>query len=195
MKQPIRFIMNDRQVETALPAGAVVLDFIRQHQHLFGTKEGCKEGECGACTVLLGQLKDNDLQYKAVASCLLPLGELEGKHIVTVEGLNTGSLPLTPVQQALIEEGASQCGFCTPGIVMSLTGFFLTGKTLDYQEAIDALDGNICRCTGYVPIQRAAKKLCHTYAPQWGSGYSKNRIQQLVQWSILPDYFLQIPGQ
>jgi xanthine dehydrogenase small subunit len=127
MKQPIRFIMNDRQVETSLPTGAVVLDFIRQHQRLFGTKEGCKEGECGACTILLGQLNDNDLQYKAVASCLLPLGELEGKHIVTVEGLNTASLPLTPVQQALIDEGASQCGFCTPGIVMSLTGFFLTG--------------------------------------------------------------------
>jgi xanthine dehydrogenase small subunit len=78
---------------------------------------------------------------------------------------------------------------------MSLTGFFLTGKTLDYREAIDALDGNICRCTGYVPIQRAAKKLCDTYSPHLGSGNSKNRIQQLVQWSILPDYFLQIPGQ
>jgi xanthine dehydrogenase small subunit len=195
MKQLIRFIMNDRQVETSLPAGAVVLDFIRQHQHLFGTKEGCKEGECGACTVLLGQLKDNDLQYKAVASCLLPLGELQDKHIVTVEGLNTGSLSLTPVQQALVEEGASQCGFCTPGIVMSLTGFFLTSNTLDYRESIDALDGNICRCTGYVPIQRAAKKLCDTYSLQLGSGNSKNRIQQLVQWSILPDYFLQIPGQ
>jgi xanthine dehydrogenase small subunit len=195
MKQSIRFIMNDRQVETLLPAGAVVLDFIRQHRRLLGTKEGCREGECGACTVLLGQLKDNDLRYKAVASCLLPLGELDGKHIVTVEGLNTGSLALTPVQQALVEEGASQCGFCTPGIVMSLTGFFLTGKTLDYCEAIDALDGNICRCTGYVSIQRAAKKLCDIYAPQLGSSDCKNRIQQLVQWSILPDYFLQIPGQ
>jgi xanthine dehydrogenase small subunit len=195
MKQPIRFIMNDRQVETLLPAGAVVLDFIRQQQRLLGTKEGCKEGECGACTVLLGQLKDNEVQYKAVASCLLPLGELEGKHIVTVEGLNTGSLSLTPVQQALVEEGASQCGFCTPGIVMSLTGFFLTSKTLDYCEAIDALDGNICRCTGYVPIQRAAQKLSDTYAPQLGGGNGKNRIQQLVQWSILPDYFLKIPGQ
>jgi xanthine dehydrogenase small subunit len=195
MKQSIRFIMNDRQVETSLPAGAVVLDFIRQHRRLLGTKEGCREGECGACTVLLGQLKDNDLQYKAVASCLLPLGELEGKHIFTVEGLNTGSLVLTPVQQALVEEGASQCGFCTPGIVMSLTGFFLTGKTLDYCDAIDALDGNICRCTGYVSIQRAAKKLCDTYTPQLGSGDCKNRIQQLVRLSILPDYFLQIPGQ
>ncbi len=195
MKQPIRFIMNDRKVETIMPAGAVVLDFIRQHQHLFGTKEGCKEGECGACTVLLGQLKNNNIQYKAVASCLLPLGELEEKHIVTVEGLNSGSSSLTPVQQALVEEGASQCGFCTPGIVMSLTGFFLTGKTLDYREAIDALDGNICRCTGYVPIQRAAKKLCETYAPKLNSGNSKNRVQQLVQWFILPDYFQQIPGQ
>jgi len=171
------------------------LDFIRQQQRLLGTKEGCKEGECGACTVLLGQLIDNTLQYKAVASCLLPLGELDGKHLVTLEGLNTGSLSLTPVQQVLVEEGASQCGFCTPGMVMSLTGFFLTGKTLDYPEAIDALDGNICRCTGYVPIQRAARKLSDTYAPQLSGGDGKNRIRQLVEWSILPGYFLDIPGQ
>ncbi len=195
MKQPIRFILNDGQVETLLPAGAVVLDFIRQHRRLLGTKEGCREGECGACTVLLGQLNDNEVQYKAVASCLLPLGELDGKHMVTIEGLNTGSLSLTPVQQALVEEGASQCGFCTPGIVMSLTGFFLSGKTLDYCDAIDALDGNICRCTGYVSIQRAAKKLSDTYAPRLDNSNSKSRIQQLVQWSILPDYFLHIPGQ
>jgi xanthine dehydrogenase small subunit len=192
MKQLIRFILNHRQMETLQPAGTVVLDFIRQ-QHLTGTKEGCKEGECGACTVLLGQWQDNEIHYKAVASCLLPLGELDGKHLVTIEGLNTGLDTLNPVQQALIGEGASQCGFCTPGIVMSLTGFFLTGKTLDYQEAIDALDGNICRCTGYVPIQRAAKKLCQNYASQLHM--NKTRIQQLVQWSILPDYFLQIPEQ
>lgn len=195
MRQPIRFVMNDKKVETLLPAGTVVLDFIRQHQRLPGTREGCKEGECGACTILMGQLKDNGLQYKAVASCLLPLGELEEKHVVTVEGLNNGSRQLTPVQQALVDEGASQCGFCTPGIVMAITGFFLTGKILAYEDAIDALDGNICRCTGYVSIQRAVKKLCDTYTPQLEKENSKNRIHQLVKWSILPDYFLQIPEQ
>jgi xanthine dehydrogenase small subunit len=171
----------------------VTLDFIRGQQKLPGTKEGCREGECGACTVLLGELKDNEVQYKAVASCLLPLGELAGKHIVTIEGINIPGAAdaLTPVQQAITDEGASQCGFCTPGIIMSLTGFFLTSTTLDYQDAFDALDGNICRCTGYLSIRRAVQKLCNIYSPLLDS--NKNRIPQLVDWSILPGYFLQIP--
>ncbi|UCH98597.1 MAG: FAD binding domain-containing protein [Candidatus Aminicenantes bacterium] len=189
----IRCIINNREVETSLPTGSVALDFIRQQQKLFGTKEGCREGECGTCTILIGELKDHDLQYKTTASCLLPLGELDKKHIVTVEGLNTDALSLTLVQQALVEEGASQCGFCTPGIVMSLTGFLLSSQTLDYQDAVDALDGNICRCTGYASIQRAARKLCDTFAPQLEKSNGKNRIKQLVKSSVLPDYFLQIP--
>lgn len=199
MRNPIKFIINDREVETTAPAGSVTLDFIRQQQKLPGTKEGCREGECGACTILLGELKDNGVHYKAVASCLLPLGELAGKHIVTIEGINipgaagmsTQLPPLTPVQQALTDESASQCGFCTPGIVMSLTGFFLTSETLDYQDAINAIDGNICRCTGYLSIRRAVQKLCTTFAPQLEK--NKIRIHQLVEWSILPPYFKQIP--
>ncbi len=195
MRYPIKFLINDREVETSAPAGTITLDFIRGQQKLSGTKEGCREGECGACAVLLGELKDNGVQYKAVASCLLPLGELVGKHIVTVEGIDMpGSAgTLTPVQQAITDEGASQCGFCTPGIVMSLTGFFLSSATLEYQGAIDALDGNICRCTGYLSIRRAAQKLCDTFSTLLDT--NKNRIQQLVEWSILPGYFLQIPEQ
>ncbi|HLP62744.1 MAG TPA: FAD binding domain-containing protein [Candidatus Deferrimicrobium sp.] len=189
----LRCIVNDREVETDAPAGTVTLDFIREHLRLPGTKEGCREGECGACTILLGELKDNEVRYKAVASCLLPLGEVAGKHIVTVEGI---AIPgpgdaLTPVQQALTDEAASQCGFCTPGFVMSLTGFFLTSEALDYGDALDALDGNICRCTGYLPIRRAAQKLCAVLAPQLVK--NKNRVQQLVEWHILPPYFNHIP--
>lgn len=195
MRYPIKFLINDREVETSAPAGTVTLDFIRGQQELPGTKEGCREGECGACTVLLGELKENGVQYKAVASCLLPLGEPAGKHIVTIEGINIPGPAgaLTPIQQAITDEGASQCGFCTPGIIMSLTGFFITSKTLDYQDAIDALDGNICRCTGYLSIRRAAQKLCATFSPLLDT--DKNRIQQLVEWSILPPYFLHIPEQ
>lgn len=193
MKKPVRCIINEREVETSLPSGTVTLDFIRQRQNLPGTKEGCREGECGACTVLMGQLNGNRMQYKAVASCLLPLGEIHGKHIVTVEGLNKDDDSLTAVQRALVDEGASQCGFCTPGIVISLTGFLLTSETLDYQDAIDAVDGNICRCTGYVPIRRAAQKLRGSFAPKLNK--NKGRIHQLVQWSVLPDYFLDIPGR
>jgi xanthine dehydrogenase small subunit len=195
MKPFIRCIINDREIETSLPTGTVTLDFLRQQQKLPGTKEGCKEGECGACTVLIGQLTDSRMCYKAVASCLLPLGELDGKHVVTIEGLNSSPSALTPVQQVLVEEGASQCGFCTPGIVMSLTGFCLTSQHFGYQDALDALDGNICRCTGYVSIQRAAQKLCEVYAPQLDKGEDQNRISHLVEWKILPDYFLEIPAR
>jgi len=195
MKSPLRCIINDREVETLLPTGTAVLDFIRQHQKLTGTKEGCKEGECGACTVLLGRLIDNHIQYKAVASCLLPLGELEGKHVVTVEGINLPGSQLTPVQQALVDEGASQCGFCTPGIVMSLTGFFFSGETLNYQEAIDALDGNICRCTGYVSIQRAVQNLCTAFSSRLNTLHSITRLREMIKLSFLPEYFLEIPAR
>jgi xanthine dehydrogenase small subunit len=190
-KTVVRCIINNREVKMLLPTGMVTLDFIRQYQGLPGTKEGCREGECGACTILVGELDGGEVRYKAVASCLLPLGELNGKHIVTIEGLTTGTL--SPIQQALVDEGASQCGFCTPGFVLSLTGFFLTSETLDYWDAIDALDGNICRCTGYVSIQRAVRKLCDTYAP--GAAKKGNRVEQLVEWSILPPYFPGIPEQ
>ncbi|MCP5050871.1 MAG: hypothetical protein GY940_27145 [bacterium] len=193
MSRAMRCIVNQQEVETSVSKGMAALDFIREQRRLCGTKEGCKEGECGACTVLIGELTDEGMEYKAVASCLQPLGDLEGKHIVTVEGINrnngNGGLDLTPVQRELTEEGASQCGFCTPGFVMGLTGFFLTSPDLDYSDAEDALDGNICRCTGYVSIQRAAKNLCDHFGFQGGK---KNRIKQLVEWEFLPDYFLGI---
>jgi xanthine dehydrogenase small subunit len=195
MTKQIKCIINNDSIETTESPGMATLDFIRRHQSLPGTKEGCREGECGACTVLLGEINEHGLIYKSVASCMLPLGELAGKHIITVEGINIKSNlhqpVLNPIQQALTEEGASQCGFCTPGIVMSITAFFLTSQTLDYNDAIDALDGNICRCTGYVPIQRAVKKLVEHFAP----GLKENRkcLPQLVEWKILPDYILDIP--
>jgi len=191
MKCPIKCIINNQEIETSLPPGTVVLDFLRLHQHLPGTKEGCREGECGACTVLLGELTPGGLKYKAVASCLLPLGEIHGKHVVTIEGLNQETL--TPVQQALVNQGAIQCGFCTPGIVMSLTGFFLNSPTLSPSDALDALDGNLCRCTGYVSIQRAIQDLYTTYTPRLDQ--AQDRIKQLVEWSILPGYFSEIAGR
>lgn len=190
MNIPIKFILNEREVETSLPAGAVTLDLIRRHHGLTGTKESCREGECGACTILLGELKNKRVCYKAAASCLLPIGELQGKHVVTIEGLNSDRL--TPVQQALVDHGAIQCGFCTPGIVLSLTGFFLSDEKLDYPGAIDAIDGNICRCTGYISIRNAAKFLCDTFAGKIGSN---RRTDDLVKLSFVPDYFLHIPGR
>ena len=124
----IRFILNEKETATSLPAGTVLLDFIRYHQHLMGTKIGCREGDCGACTVLVGEIKDNHLQYQSMTSCLLPLGNVQGKHIVTIEGINPGNGELNPIQQAMADEGATQCGFCTPGFVMSLAGYCLNDK-------------------------------------------------------------------
>jgi xanthine dehydrogenase small subunit len=153
----IKFILNNTNIVTGLPPGMVLLDFVRYHQHLTGTKVGCNEGDCGACTLLVGELKNNELQYRTLTSCLTPLGNVHGKHVVTVEGLNMEGL--NPIQQAMYDESATQCGFCTPGFVVSLAGFCLSGKPATTQNAIAHVDGNICRCTGYKSIERAAAKV------------------------------------
>ena len=142
----IKFILNNKNIATGLPPGMVLLDFVRYHQHLMGTKVGCNEGDCGACTMLIGELKNNELQYRSLTSCLTPLGNVHGKHVVTVEGLNMEGL--NPIQQAMYDESATQCGFCTPGFVVSLAGFCLSAKTATAPNAIAHIDGNICRCTG-----------------------------------------------
>ena len=129
-------------------AGTVLLDYIRYHQHLMGTKIGCREGDCGACTVLVGEIKDNRLQYQSMTSCLLPLGNVQGKHIVTIEGINPANGELNPIQQAMADEGATQCGFCTPGFVMSLAGFCLNTKEANKRKC------HCCRGWEYLSMHR-----------------------------------------
>jgi xanthine dehydrogenase small subunit len=119
----IEFILNDRLIKTAEPAGSTVLDFVRYHKNLFGTKIGCREGDCGACTILVGNIENDRLVYQNITSCLMPLANAQGKHIVTVEGINLQKL--SPVQQAMVDTQGTQCGFCTIGFVMSLTGFVM----------------------------------------------------------------------
>ncbi len=131
-----------------------LLDFIRYEQELRGTKIGCREGDCGACTVLIGERMNDKLRYSSATSCLVPLANAQGKHIVTIEGINVDGLNL--VQEAFVSQGATQCGFCTPGFIVSLTGFCLNDTINGYTQAIDAVNGNICRCTGYKSIERAA---------------------------------------
>jgi xanthine dehydrogenase small subunit len=156
----IEFILNNEDISTALPAGTTVLDFVRYHQNLKGTKIGCREGDCGACTVLVGELVDEGVRYRAMTSCLMPLANAAGKHIVTIEGINPADGSLTPVQQAMVDESGTQCGFCTVGFVMSLTGFSVDGTAKTPEMAISSMDGNICRCTGYKSIERAAERVC-----------------------------------
>ncbi len=152
----ILFILNNENIATDLPAGTTVLDFVRYHKNLKGTKIGCREGDCGACTILVGEPKGADISYRTMTSCLMPLANAAGKHVVTIEGINPEDGSLTPVQQAMVDESGTQCGFCTVGFVMSLTGFCVDKTAKTPEMAVSSIDGNICRCTGYKSIERAA---------------------------------------
>ncbi len=191
MPSAVSFLLNDRVVTSDAHAATPVLDLLRGPFGQKATKEGCREGDCGACTVLLGNVRDGRLVYRAVTSCLLPLGEVAGQHIVTVEGLlGTANAP-TPVQSALVAELGTQCGFCTPGIVMALTGFLLQAPHLSDDEAKLALAGNICRCTGYAPIVRAAAALAQQHAHLLTQDI--DRVPGLIATGTLPAYFVDVP--
>ena len=191
MGREIAFILNDTEVRTPLAAGTVLLDFIRRDQRLTGTREGCREGDCGACTVLLGRDVAGTMVYRAVVSCLLPLAEAAGCHVVTIEGLNNADL--TPLQQAIVSEGASQCGFCTPGLVVSLSAFLLHSPALSQDEAVTAIEGNICRCTGYASLRRAIARLLRGIGPQLRS--APDRLTALIELGVLPGYFSSIAAR
>ncbi len=180
------FLLNDTLVESHAPEGTVVLDIIRYHQHLKGTKIGCREGDCGACTVLVGELKDDRVEYMSMTSCLLALAGIQGKHIVTVEGLDM--VGLSPVQQAMVDQSGTQCGFCTPGFVMALSGCCMTGGRVDEAAAVRAIDGNICRCTGYKSIERAATIVADKLADK----DERDPIGWSVRNGFLPSYFSEI---
>ena len=184
----VEFILNNKKIKKEKPRGSLLLDFVRYDKSLTGTKIGCREGDCGACTVLIGDLIDGQMNYQQVTSCLTPLGNVQGKHVVTVEGLNMEDL--SPVQKFMVNESGTQCGFCTVGFVVSLTGFCLSNSEPSYKDAIAAIDGNICRCTGYKSIERAAKHITGSL-----TGKDQNEtIQWLVDQAFIPSYFNQIPA-
>lgn len=156
----IRFLLNDRLVTLdTVGASETLLDFLRLSAHLRGTKEGCAEGDCGACTVLVGRLGSNGLVYETVNACIRFVGSLDGCHVVTVEHLAARDGTLHPVQQAMVDEHGSQCGFCTPGIVMSLYALWMQTPAPAPEAVEVALQGNLCRCTGYESIIRAAQAI------------------------------------
>lgn len=155
-----RFLLNGEPQVADTGATTTLLDWLREQKRLTGTKEGCNEGDCGACTVMV---TDPDGTARALNACILLLPQLEGRAVRTVEGIAAPDGTLHPVQQAMIDNHGSQCGFCTPGFVVSMAVAHLNGRT----DHDDQLAGNLCRCTGYAPIVRAAEAASAAPVPDW----------------------------
>ncbi len=183
----IRFILNNTVIETEAKSGMTLLDFIREHQQLKGTKIGCREGDCGACTVLTGTLTGDTIKYQSITSCISPLANTNGKHIVTIEGINL-TKNLTVVQDAMAENYATQCGFCTPGFVVSYTGHALNFTENSCKD--DAVSGNICRCTGYKSIEKAGDEIVKNLQE-----LQNTSVENLIKNKYLPEYFETIPDK
>jgi len=171
----ISFFLNGQLINTNVSPKLTALFFLRNFG-LTGTKEGCSEGDCGACTIVIGENKNNKVIYQAVNSCLMPAVRMHGKHIVTVEGIGNPE-KLHPLQKAILDYHGVQCGYCTPGIIMSLFALFLNDRTPSQKEIYDALEGNLCRCTGFESIRKAALNLSK----------QKNKI--------VPNYFTKVNQQ
>jgi len=165
-RSEIRFILNGRDMNIPdVGADRTLLDFLRLERRLTGTKEGCAEGDCGACTVLVGRLTQKGLAYEPVNACIRFLASVDGCHVVTVEHLAGMDGQLHPVQQAMVDYHGSQCGFCTPGFVMSLYALWMEVADPTEVQVETALQGNLCRCTGYAPIIRAAGAISRYGSP------------------------------
>ncbi|MBV6521801.1 MAG: Nicotinate dehydrogenase small FeS subunit [Gemmatimonadaceae bacterium] len=147
MRIPVRFELNGHAVEVEVAPDRTLLDLLRDTMGETGTKEGCREGECGACTVVV--------DGRAVNSCLFPAPEIDGTRVLTIEGLSCDHGRLSRVQQAFLDASGTQCGFCTPGMVMTAVAFLAENPAPMDTEIREALTGNLCRCTGYVQIVEA----------------------------------------
>ncbi|MGF1619783.1 MAG: xanthine dehydrogenase small subunit [Rhodomicrobiaceae bacterium] len=170
MTEEMTFVLNGERLSVSdVSPTATLLNFLRYRKRLTGSKEGCAEGDCGACTVVMGELDGHGgmVRYRAVNACILFLPMLHGKAVVTVEGLKGPDGALHPCQQAIVDTHGSQCGFCTPGFVMSLYAMSLEGQPLDKGRINDGFAGNLCRCTGYGPLIEAAGMMAGAEPPPW----------------------------
>lgn len=184
MSERISFLLGQhaRHVSDVSPT-TTVLQYLRGQERRCGTKEGCAEGDCGACTVVLGEVKDGGMVYRAVNSCIQFVPTLNGKQLITVEDLRDPSGALHPVQHAMAYCNGSQCGFCTPGFVMSLFAAYANGLKLTPESLDDILSGNLCRCTGYGPIIEAALSLGDAVEPDHFKQREPATVRQLLDLS------------
>lgn len=189
MEKLISFYCNNELVSVQVNPSITLLDFLRNQKKLTGTKEGCREGDCGACTVMLGSLINGKVKYKTVNSCLYPIADVNGKHVVSIEGLNNNELNF--IQAQFVDEGGTQCGFCTPGFIISLTNYFVNHTKYFVEDAVAALDGNICRCTGYIGIKRAIHNTIN-YLNDINNS-KVNTLALLIDKKIIPPYFSVLP--
>jgi xanthine dehydrogenase small subunit len=194
----VRFLLDGAPVCAAnLPATTTVLEYLREIAHRTGTKEGCAEGDCGACTVVLGELSPDgtSVSYRAVNSCIRLLPTIDGQELVTVESLKALDGTLHPVQQAMVDNHASQCGFCTPGFVMSLFALYLQREAPTRDQVLDALSGNLCRCTGYRPIIDAGLRMGAYPAPaHWSREHARSSVRAQALQALRREHSLSIPG-
>lgn len=187
MREQLRFLIGDRLVALdGCDPTLTVLDWLRLDQRMTGTKEGCAEGDCGACTVVVGRLDRGELRYEAINACIRFLATLDGCQLLTVEHLKNADGSLHPVQQAMVDCHGSQCGFCTPGFVMSLLALRLNEAAPSIGRIEDALAGNLCRCTGYEPIIAAGRRM-DEIAPREADRFLRERGAVAARLAALQD--------
>jgi xanthine dehydrogenase small subunit len=180
MHKSINFLLgNEKRSLTDISPTTTVLEYLRNDECRMGTKEGCGEGDCGACTVVVGEPVDGKIQYRAINACIQFLPTIDGCQLLTVEDLQAPDGQLHPVQQAMVDCHGSQCGFCTPGFVMSLYSLYRQGGDVSRARINDTLAGNLCRCTGYGTIAAAASNMGKLEGPDHPHDYEADAISQL----------------
>jgi xanthine dehydrogenase small subunit len=190
------FLLNGERCEIRdMTPTTTLLNYLRDNRKLTGTKEGCAEGDCGACTVVVGELVGGRVQRRAVNACIQFISMLEGKSVTTVEHLKGPGGALHPCQQALVDTHGSQCGFCTPGFVMSLYAAYDDCTNLDRDTANDVLAGNLCRCTGYGPIITAAETMGNLPAPAWEESRASEELSALRNLAHDETVYITSEGQ